>query len=508
MMKKRKKKKFLLVLEENVKNNNNNNFSYTQKKVTLFILYVVDRSKETNFRCEKITNFENVKKISKEKKKKKIVCFAKKTKDEKSEKKKKMLRSSATFLIVGRCHGLYLVADMDGTLTPTPTKSGGFQTAINNAPTFEPIQRFLHEGGKLVVETNAGTYPFNQIYKPLIPTLREVYAKYQEAGAITMFPFSGAGLYTYVPELEQMKEDPQFARTGRRDTILANQPQQQEVDLSTGIPEEHADELMEEIRQVMLKVFELMDEDPTYLPLLSKKYRDAMPNTIIRLRRELGKERFEKEVATLENLKVYGKFLVKSNDPMIDLQRVSSGALVQINILGTAMARFDSLFYPQLRQKLRERMSIHIKRQPNSTTISKDLVNKGLPVQYLAKQYQRETDLIDVKTGEKLKFCWDFELKNAIAAGDHPMFTDYPLTQHAPMPFLSLALKRAPELPEWPYKTKMLHVGGEEEGTAKFVNTWVDFCIRENGKDCKHAREWWKPEYAATVAELTGIVSE
>lgn len=253
-----------------------------------------------------------------------------------------------------------------------------------------------------------------------------------------------------------------------------------------------------------------MDEDPTYLPLLSRKYREALP-PVIEQRRVLGKERFEREVIALGNLLAYGKFLQASNDPMLDLQRVASGDLVQINVLGTAMARFDYIWTPALREELAAKYSIHIKRQPNSTTISKDQVNKGLPIQYLAMQKQREdTDLVVcTKNGtadsskEKVKYCWDFLLSTAIGFGDHPNFTDYPMTQFPPMPFVSVAQPKVPEQAEWPYKTRVIHLPiGEEAGTAEYLTQLVDFCVRENGERCDVAKNWWRPEFADEVGRL------
>lgn len=442
-----------------------------------------------------------------------------------------------------------MLADMDGTITPTPSKSGGFITPISKAPTFEPVQRFLREGGTLVVQTNAGTFPFKQLFDPLKSTLEELYNfdvssgdtstttnatnatdPYEgKDGRFLLSPFSGAALYVSCLDRQtgkvEMKEDARFAKTarntcctsfeyhtwGRHNTCgekrfyhtCLDQNDPCYKDPTTFIPEAHVDELLATIRQVQCRAFALMDEDPTYLPALSRKYRDALP-PVVALRRELGAERFDREVLTMDNLLLYGKFLQASHDPMLDLQRVSGGNLVQINILGTLMARFDDLWPEALRDELAAKYSIHIKRQPNSTTISKDQVNKGLPIRYLSALRQREdTDLVVPATGRKVKYCHEFSLRNAIAFGDHPHFTDYPMTQFPPMPFVSVSPKKSEEqLPDWPYKTQMIHVNvPEEEGTAKYLNALVDFCVKNNSQDEYVANNWWKPEYAVQVAK-------
>ena len=469
-----------------------------------------------------------------------------------------------------RCRGLFMVADMDGTLTPTPTKSGGFLTPISKSPTFEPIRRFLQEGGTLIVETNAGTFPFDQIYKPLRSTLKELYDEderefhinlekegrtnsapssidecYQD-GKLILCPFSGAAMFVSVLNREtgevEMKEDERFAKTARatcctnsfeyfrwgkkRDSKNNKKNDDEQMnknnnpcfdvndpcykDPTTFIPEAHVPELLDAIRGVICKTFALMDEDPTYLPSLSRKYREALP-PVIAMRRELGVERFEKEVLSMENLLEYGRFLQASNNPLLDLQRVSGGNLVQINVLGTAMSWFDELWPESLRDELATVYSAHAKRQPNSTTLSKDQVNKGLPIRYLSAQRQRETELFfsnnnnnknNSKHHHPVRYCWDFKLKNAIGFGDHPHFTDYPMTQFPPMPFVSLSQKKSEELlPDWPYKTEMIHVRyGEEDGTAKYLSALVDFCIKNN-KEHETASNWWKPEFAVEVGK-------
>ena len=145
-----------------------------------------------------------------------------------------------------------------------------------------------------------------------------------------------------------------------------------------------------------------------------------------------------------------------------------------------------------LRKKLSKKYSIHIKRQPNSTTISKDQVNKGLPILFLANHKER-------------RYCTDFSLDTAIALGDHPQFTDYPMTQFPPMPFVSVAKFQVAEQREWPYKTRMIHLSDEEEGTAEYVEKLVDFCVKRNGggggESGEIAKNWWKCDYALEVGK-------
>jgi len=187
-------------------------------------------------------------------------------------------------------------------------------------------------------------------------------------------------------------------------------------------------------------------------------------------------------VLSLANIRTYGKFLAASNDPLLDVQTAGDGEVLQLNLLGTAMARFDSLFPDATRQLFKDRFDLHVKRQPNSTTISRHGVNKGLCIQHLA-DLGAGAHVAQARYSGGKNYARDFQLRHAVAMGDHAAFTDFPLTQFPPMPFVNCSDELPPARKEWPYLAEMLEVGGgEEAGGARFLTAFVDACCGRAGE--------------------------
>lgn len=396
--------------------------------------------------------------------------------------------SRTHFCRKGACNGLWIVADMDGTLTTSPSKSGGRNLPIDQSATFQPLCDFIRLGGSIFVLTNAGTFPFVQVWRPLLHSVIKALPPHKRDDRVVISPFSGAGLYHGRYGQDDMVEDTDFTERG----LLVDGKE-----TSTAISADCLPAVLREIKTTMQDtVFRLLDEDPSYLPLLSKKYRDCLPPTI-QLRRELGVERFNREVLTLENLMEYGRFLPKTDSyvplPLIDVQRTRAGHVVQINILATPIARFDQDIFPkERRDHLTNVMNLHVKRQPNSCTISRNLVNKGTAIDYMERKHTH-----------------NFSLARSIGLGDHPSFTDFPLTQYRAMPFVSVAPHEVSAHPLFPFVAQMNHLSGEEEGAAAFIATLVRQCIarrRQSGlEEDDDAPAEWDPSFVKMAADSCGV---
>ena len=93
-------------------------------------------------------------------------------------------------------------------------------------------------------------------------------------------------------------------------------------------------------------------------------------------------------------------------------------------------------------------------------------LDKGTPLRWLAGVAPLPEDAAHVSLHGALQF------KNAVAMGDSPHSNDGPLGQFAEqgMPFVSVSKDRATV----PAHLQALHVGGEEGGTAVFLQQLLD----------------------------------
>jgi hypothetical protein len=393
---------------------------------------------------------------------------------------------------------------MDGTLTPSPSKSGGHLTPISKSPVWQPMVDFIQEGGSLLVLTNAGTFPFTQIWEPLRPVV-DALPPGAGDGRVLVSPFSGAGMYVGVSSSSALCLAPGCNKDMLEDTDFTQHalvmPSGEER--STAIERERLQEVLEQLRRIMFEVFQYLAEDPTFLPLLSRKYRDLLP-PVIAQRRAMGAAAFNEQVLTLPNLLEYGRFMRGTAEfvplPLIDVQRTRTGEVVQINILATPIAKFDELFTPERRRVLRDDFELHVKRQPNSTTISKNRVNKGLPIRWMqdlgphksGTRHHTETFPCNsggIRNQVQWNYGANFTLERAIALGDHPAFTDYPMACVPPMPFVSVTKRPVEESKEFPFLTKMHFLSNEEEGTAAFMRTLVQQCTERKLASPLHAAD-------------------
>ncbi|KAG5481997.1 hypothetical protein LSCM1_05710 [Leishmania martiniquensis] len=238
----------------------------------------------------------------------------------------------------------------------------------------------------------------------------------------------------------------------------------------------------------------------------------------------------------------HGFFLRDTGDALVDAQPVpradgtvaDGAAVVQVVVMGIPMRFFDHVF-PSLgaspsgnspatspsvygcprcaaagagaRRRL-ESAGLEVKSQPNSVCLHCHGVDKGTCVRWLLAQHERHQLL--------------FELPRALAFGDMPESVDAPLTAFPPMQFISLSpkdgaaarladiergaiagsahaectraqAKRPHQQPQEPPRCfsdgplHMFHVGGEEEGTALFLEELLLSCTSEQQQQQRSA---------------------
>ncbi|CCW60902.1 unnamed protein product [Phytomonas sp. EM1] len=69
--------------------------------------------------------------------------------------------------------GCWLLSDLDGTLISTPHKAQGKYPSITQSPCFDPIRRWLMNGGSVCIITTADLRTLSQVYFPLQPYLAQ-----------------------------------------------------------------------------------------------------------------------------------------------------------------------------------------------------------------------------------------------------------------------------------------------------------------------------------------------
>lgn len=97
--------------------------------------------------------------------------------------------------------GCWLLSDLDGTLISTPHKAKGKYLTVRESPCYEPLKRWLKNGGNLCVVTTADIRVVQQLYLPLreflLPSLshRDNDDKTTARGMLLISLFTGAVLY-------------------------------------------------------------------------------------------------------------------------------------------------------------------------------------------------------------------------------------------------------------------------------------------------------------------------
>lgn len=90
----------------------------------------------------------------------------------------------------------WLLSDLDGTLISTPHKAKGKYLSISTSPCFEPIKRWLLNGGNVCVVTTADMRVVEQLYFPLQQFLPKSSSdSCKKCGALLLSLYTGAVLY-------------------------------------------------------------------------------------------------------------------------------------------------------------------------------------------------------------------------------------------------------------------------------------------------------------------------
>lgn len=367
----------------------------------------------------------------------------------------------------------WLVMDMDGTITPTPSSAGGHYLPLSESPCGGPLAAFVARGGSVCVVSTAGRRMWRQVFDVLAPTLfprcKGAAAAAAAAasdgsssaasenvavpppGMLVICGFSGAAFFRSDAAQQLLVEDIRY-----REIALAPHPSGSSDGAppttvttsgggSTCVPVAAVPDIQAALVAVLRRVFALATDDPTYISQLSQKYHGPY-TALVAMRRE-DPQRFEAEVLTVESLGQHGKYLTATGDALLDAQWVpgtTPPVIVQFSVLGVPMARFDEVFTPAVRAEL-EGLGVYCKKQPNSVVVAPQGVDKATCVSWLLAHEPT------------------FALDRAIAFGDVPASIDRPLTLFPPMPFVSVSPVPEQDPPG------VCHVGAEERGTAEFL---------------------------------------
>ncbi|KPA81064.1 hypothetical protein ABB37_04426 [Leptomonas pyrrhocoris] len=79
----------------------------------------------------------------------------------------------------------WLLSDLDGTLISTPHKAQGRYLPITQSPCYEPVKKWLSNGGNICVVTTADVRVIEQVYHPLRPFLKTQAEYIAEVAATT-----------------------------------------------------------------------------------------------------------------------------------------------------------------------------------------------------------------------------------------------------------------------------------------------------------------------------------
>lgn len=102
----------------------------------------------------------------------------------------------------------WLVCDMDGTLTSTPTKAGGEYLALSKSPCYGPLRTYVANGGNLCVVSTAGRRMWRQIFNDMSDVLFSASSSNPRAvaGRLAICGFSGAAFFLSDAASKSMKE--------------------------------------------------------------------------------------------------------------------------------------------------------------------------------------------------------------------------------------------------------------------------------------------------------------
>lgn len=340
--------------------------------------------------------------------------------------------------------GHFIVADMDGTITSTPTKAHGHYLPLSSSPCLQPLESFIREGGDVCVVSTAGRRMWRQVFDVLRPTLFSS----PLCGRLFMCGFSGAALFVSNFHQQSMEEDVKY-----RMTALHGK--------TTMLPPENLAEIQRVVQRAVYRSYRRMMEEPGYLHTLSKKYHEPLQSLLDAVNNR-GETIETSELLSLEKLQKHGLYMKATGDALLDVQVVpnADGTIapdapsVQITALAIPMRHAAEIFPDDVLSQLVD-LGVTAKFQPNSVVIARHGLDKGTCVRYLTE------------------FC-GLDLRRALAFGDIPQSIDRPLTEYPPMPFVSVSLTPEHDPPG------VLWVGGEEDGTAAFLQSWIG-CVKDMG---------------------------
>ena len=347
------------------------------------------------------------------------------------------------------CKGIWLLFDLDGTITPSPHKAHGQYLPLTKSSCNEPLQNFMREGGRCCVISTAGKRMWMQIYEPLKQVLKELYDKAtnkeEEEGRFVLSAFTGATMYYSSGPEVSLVEDKSYRLTKK-----------------TTFAPEHVDAIFKTLREIVIKIFTVAASDPTYVQILSKKYHVVF-ETLLAAREKEGAEKFNETYLSLPNITQHGLYLKESGDALLDVQIVpgiDEKIIAHMNVLAVPMARFGEIFTQEVCSTLKSKFGVTARAQPNSVCIATDNLDKSVPIEYMLQEY---------KTKNYLR---EFVPEAAICAGDNVDSVDRPFTGFPQIACISVGTKTLSEdvLRDVNKNCRRLvEVGGEEDGTAKFL---------------------------------------
>jgi hypothetical protein len=248
----------------------------------------------------------------------------------------------------------------------------------------------------------------------------------------------------------------------------------------------------------------------------------------------------DSQVLSPQALASHGFFLKETNDALVDAQQVphadgtiAAGAPVaQVVVMGIPMRYCDHIFPSSPSSATKEGSAdspvdtaagarwqccprcaaagagararieaagLQLKPQPNSVCLHRRDVDKGTCVRWLCSQKAAKT-VYGATRGLPI------DLAKAVAFGDVPESVDRPLTEYPPMQFVSLSTKDdastqlaalQAEVAPGAASPYLYHVGGEEEGTALFLEELLTDCIKEADETLESGtcdgRTWFTP---------------
>lgn len=324
---------------------------------------------------------------------------------------------------------LWLIADMDGTLIPTPNRCGGERPCLSSSPTCTPLLDWLRDGNALIVNTTAATRTIKQVWQSIPVELRKnVYLAICSGAAILECGEDG---------------QPVEIATYRQSTLPGG----------TAIPQEDVEYLMALGRGIVLQLIRDSRTDPSLLPLLSTKWKlqwSALQGlTDAELEATLSMEVLTKDGAL--------EFLKTSNDCVVSCDYIpDTDVVAQMQLGGIPMAR-HAMYFPQAVRDDLDARGLVLNSQPNSVAICKKGLDKATCLPWLERAAAAAQDP---------RFA-TFALTRAVGIADVPHGPDLPLATHPPMLFVSVAVSECHF--DYQGNPHTVFVGGEEAGTARFL---------------------------------------